>query len=223
MVRVLEVVSYTESLVGKSVDEDGAYGSQCMDLTVHIMKRYFGWHPYGNAIELTSQNLPNSFSRVRVTSADQIKTGDILIWGLGEFATYGHTAIAIEDGSSNGTFVSIDQNWLNPSLTVGSPAARIRHNMHGVWGVIRPNYEQENMNETKKGEVTMQCFYKVDNKAQIYYFDGQKVRRVGAPDEKKVLNDIYRANNGRDIPEFNWNSSGPMYARLLAVINRETI
>ncbi|WP_430607326.1 lysozyme [Enterococcus sp. AZ170] len=99
-------------------------------------------------------------------------------------------------------------------------------------GLVDRRYDEANLflesseskpEQTKKGEITMNCFYKIDNKAQIYYFDGKKVRLVGHPDEKKVLNDIYKANNGKDIPEFSWNSSGPMYARLLAVINRDTI
>lgn len=144
MVKVLDVVNYTNSLIGRSIDEDGMYGAQCMDLTIHVMNRYFGWHPTGNAINLTSQVIPSGFTRIRISNASEIKAGDVLIWGLGTFAEYGHTAIAVENGSSNGIFVSIDQNWLNPSLTVGSPAARITHNMNGVWGVIRPNYSDGN-------------------------------------------------------------------------------
>lgn len=143
MVKALDVVNYTNGLIGKSIDEDGMYGSQCMDLTVHVMKRFFGWHPSGNAINLTSQAIPNGFTRMQVTSASEIKAGDVIIWGLGAFAAYGHTAIAIEGGNSNGTFVSIDQNWINPSLEIGSPAAQVVHNLNGVWGVIRPNYSND--------------------------------------------------------------------------------
>lgn len=76
---------------------------------------------------------------------------------------------------------------------------------------------------TKKGEITMNCFYKIDGAAKVYYFDGMKVREVNSPDEKKVLNDIYKANNGKDMPEFAFVSKAPYYARLLAVINRATI
>jgi hypothetical protein len=75
----------------------------------------------------------------------------------------------------------------------------------------------------KKGEVTMQCFYKIDGKATVYYFDGLKVRKLNNPDELKVLNQIYKANNGKEIPVFNWSSKAPWYDRLLGVLNRGTI
>ncbi|WFR74876.1 CHAP domain-containing protein (plasmid) [Prescottella defluvii] len=138
MVKVNDVVSYVNGLVGKGVDADGWYGTQCMDLTVDVMQRFFGWRPYGNAIALVDQPLPAGFQRIRTTSSTQIKAGDVLVWGLGYYAQYGHTAIATEDGRADGTFVSVDQNWNNPSLEVGSPAAPIHHNMDGVFGVIRP-------------------------------------------------------------------------------------
>ena len=143
MVKVNDVVSYVNGLVGKGVDADGWYGTQCMDLTVDVMQRFFGWRPYGNAIALVDQPLPAGFQRIRTTSSTQIKAGDVLVWGLGYYAQYGHTAIATEDGRADGTFVSVDQNWNNPSLEVGSPAAPIHHNMDGVFGVIRPPYEAE--------------------------------------------------------------------------------
>lgn len=144
MVRANDVASYVNGLVGKGVDEDGYYGFQCMDLTVHVMKKFFGWHPYGNAIALVDQPLPNGFQRIRVTDATQIKAGDVMVWGLGAYAQYGHTGIATENGKADGTFVSVDQNWVNPSLTVGSYAQPVHHNLDGVWGVIRPPYEADN-------------------------------------------------------------------------------
>ncbi|MBP1046757.1 CHAP domain-containing protein [Enterococcus sp. BWM-S5] len=144
MVKKNELVNYLISRIGDRIDEDGMYGAQCMDLTVHVMKKYYGWHPYGNAIALTTQAIPNGFKRLRVYNATEIKKGDVLVWAVGaDYSTYGHTAIAIEDGKSSGTFVSVDQNAINPSLDYGSPAAKITHNMIGVWGVIRPVYETE--------------------------------------------------------------------------------
>ncbi|MGL4696167.1 CHAP domain-containing protein [Enterococcus larvae] len=144
MVKKNELVNYVISRIGDRIDEDGMYGAQCMDLTVHVMKKYYGWHPYGNAIALTTQAIPNGFKRLRVYNATEIKKGDVLVWAVGaDYSTYGHTAIAIEDGKSSGTFVSVDQNAINPSLDYGSPAAKITHNMIGVWGVIRPVYETE--------------------------------------------------------------------------------
>ncbi|MDA9472266.1 CHAP domain-containing protein [Enterococcus sp. 5H] len=223
MVKVLDVVNYTNNLVGQSIDEDGAFGSQCMDLTVHIMKRFFGWHPTGNAINLTFQTIPSGFKRMQIVSSSEIKAGDILVWGLGSFAAYGHTAIAVENGSSNGTFVSVDQNWVNPSLEVGSPAARIVHNLNGVWGVIRPNYEKEAPEQTKKEEeFLMWVFYQANNNVPVRWFNGEHAYPLAHADERKAINDIYKANTGKDVPFLtHWKDATPYHNRLANVLNRK--
>lgn len=144
MVKAVQVAAYVNSLVGKGVDMDGAYGYQCMDLTIHIMKKYFGWWPTGNAIHLKSQAIPAGFKRMAISHASQIRQGDVLIWAHGAYAAYGHTAIATENGRANNRFVSVDQNWVNSNLSRGSVAAPVLHDMTGVWGVIRPPYESGN-------------------------------------------------------------------------------
>ncbi|MBA4699819.1 MAG: N-acetylmuramoyl-L-alanine amidase [Ruminococcus sp.] len=69
---------------------------------------------------------------------------------------------------------------------------------------------------------TMQCFYKITDKDKnkIYYFDGFNVHPLSHPDEKKVLNDIYKANNGKDMPEFSWISKVPWFMRLKNAMKR---
>lgn len=75
--------------------------------------------------------------------------------------------------------------------------------------------------ETNKGgEIEMQCFYQVDGKGVVYWFDGQQIHPLGHGDERKVLNDIYKANNGKDMPVFNWKSSVPWYKRLENAVSR---
>lgn len=81
---------------------------------------------------------------------------------------------------------------------------------------------QKYMNETNapvtvttKGEITMVCLYEKDN--SIYYFDGTNTKRLTHPDEARVLKDIYRRNNGKEMPYFDkneWNKNAPWYARL---------
>jgi hypothetical protein len=231
MVKAQDVANYAKSLIGVPIDEDKYAGAQCMDFTVHIMRHFFNWWPSGNAIDLATQSIPAGFTRFQVTNASQIQAGDVLIWGA-YWNIYGHTGIAVENGSTNGTFKAVEQNWNNPNWQNGSPAQLVTHDMTGFWGVIRPNYEKDSTNSSdankveetkKKGEVTMQCFYKIDGKATVYYFDGLKVRKLNNPDELKVLNQIYKANNGQEIPVFNWSSKAPWYDRLLGVLNRGTI
>ncbi|MGC6768362.1 CHAP domain-containing protein [Enterococcus sp. LJL128] len=200
MVKASSVATYVNSLVGQRIDMDNAYGSQCMDLTIHVMKKYFDWWPSGNAIHLTTQAIPAGFQRIRVTNAASIKKGDVLIWGLGIYAQYGHTAIAVEDGQGDGTFVSVDQNWHNSSLEFGSPAARVLHNMDGVWGVIRPNYETESAPSPSESLFDTPCFFEVEGDSTTYYFDGKGITGIAHPDEKGILNTIYKANYGKDMP-----------------------
>ncbi|MDV7990488.1 CHAP domain-containing protein [Rhodococcus sp. IEGM 1374] len=132
-------VAWAVERIGQRIDYDGAYGSQCMDLVVAMCVEGFGWRPYGNAIRLTDQAVPVGWQRVRKTASFIPAPGDIAIWGLNEYATYGHTGII--ESANEQTFVSIDQNWFNPSLAVGSPAARVQHNYYGFWGVLRPPYK----------------------------------------------------------------------------------
>ena len=69
-------------------------------------------------------------------------------------------------------------------------------------------------------ETTMQCFYTVDGKGPVIYFDGRELHPLSHQDEMTILNTIYKANNGKDIPCFSWSSKAPWHARLQAVIKR---
>uniref|UniRef100_UPI00359C8193 CHAP domain-containing protein n=2 Tax=Enterococcus faecalis TaxID=1351 RepID=UPI00359C8193 len=241
MVKKNEVVNYVNSFIGKSADMDGVYGPQCMDLTVHVMNKFFGWWPVGNAIALTTQAIPAGFQRLRVYQATDIQAGDVMIWGLGVYAQYGHTAIATENGKADGTFVSVDQNWVNASLESGSCAQPVKHTMDGVWGVIRPNYEapQQAVNQTsqknttsKGREATMYCLYQrpINSKTgkledngdhwATFFCNGVNCRRLYDPDEANVIKEVYKANNGKEIPFFGqgeWTKNAPWYKRLETV------
>lgn len=135
---------------------------------------------------------------------------------------------------NNGTAVFANDNWdrnASNSYVTESFANYINKGSQFEEGLRRRRQEEINLfntpvngsGTTGKGEVTMQCFYKIDGKNKVYYFDGLKVRELNDPDERRVLNDIYYRNNGKDIPNFDWNSSAPYYARLLSVLNRNTI
>ena len=225
MVKVNDVVSYVNGLVGKGVDADGWYGTQCMDLTVDVMQRFFGWRPYGNAIALVDQPLPDGFQRIRTTSSTQIKAGDVLVWGLGYYAQYGHTAIATEDGRADGTFVSVDQNWNNPSLEVGSPAAAIHHNMDGVFGVIRPPYEAEskpapapapkpdkpNLGQFKGDDDIMFIYYKRTKQGsteQWFVIGGKRIYLPTMTYVKEAQDLIKRYNGNTNVTTYNYDNFG---------------
>lgn len=78
--------------------------------------------------------------------------------------------------------------------------------------------KKETRNEGR--ETTMQCFYTVDGKGPVIYFDGKEFHPLSHQDEMTVLNSIYKANNGKDMPCFSWQSKAPWYARLQAAVKR---
>ena len=75
--------------------------------------------------------------------------------------------------------------------------------------------EQEGENEE------MRCLFTVEGKGAVFYFDGYKIITLGHPDELKIVQQIYKDNNGKDMPCYKWSPSVPWYARLMAVINRK--
>lgn len=68
---------------------------------------------------------------------------------------------------------------------------------------------------TQKGEKDMQCFYTVDGSPDVYWFNGDSVRRLTNPDQISILNRIYNDINGRDIPTYTFTSSAPWHKRLI--------
>lgn len=86
--------------------------------------------------------------------------------------------------------------------------------------------EQKNNQNTgieQEGEEEMKCLFTVEGKGAVYYFDGQKVITLGHPDELKIIQKIYKDNNGKDIPCYKWSPKAPWYARLMSVIySKET-
>lgn len=77
---------------------------------------------------------------------------------------------------------------------------------------------KENKDEGRT--ITMQCFY-VENGKYIKWFDGREIHKVAHADEMTVLNEIYKANNGKDMPCFEWGSKAPYHARLEDVVSRK--
>lgn len=78
----------------------------------------------------------------------------------------------------------------------------------------------ENAGEIEGREESMQCFYTVDGKGPVIWFDGQNLHPLSHPDEMNILNTIYKANNGKDMPSYNWQSKAPWHVRLEAAIKR---
>lgn len=89
-----------------------------------------------------------------------------------------------------------------------------------------------NQNNIKGGEVSMYCLYErpINSKTgklewngdawTVMFCNGVNTRRVYHPDEMKVIEDVYKKNNGKAIPFYSqkeWNKNAPWYNRLEAM------
>lgn len=92
---------------------------------------------------------------------------------------------------------------------------RIKELMGGNQNAAITDIEQEGENEE------MRCLFTVEGKGAVFYFDGYKIITLGHPDELKIVQQIYKDNNGKDMPCYKWSPSAPWYARLMAVVNRK--
>lgn len=87
-------------------------------------------------------------------------------------------------------------------------------------------------NTNKKGVATMFCLYErpINSKTgelewngdawTVMFCNGVTIRRVYHPDEMKVIEDVYKKNNGTAIPFYSqkeWNKNAPWYNRLEAM------
>lgn len=149
-IRFSPISRYVDQNRGTSRDMDGAYGSQCVDLMHHYIDSALGIsYPHGFtgnafAIYTTAENSTTKtsakYGRVTFTKVENSisavpEPGDIIFWSAPD---PGHVAIVIEATSSN--FSSIDQNWVNPSETTGSPAAVVQHSYTNVAGWLSPSW-----------------------------------------------------------------------------------
>lgn len=138
----------------------------------------------------------------------ECKRGDVFL--SKSQANDGHTGIFMDNAQiihctsgKNGIYTTpASGGWLGPSPTV---------------------YYRLNDVSTVTKRKAMECFYAIDGQETVYYFDGQTVTELIHRDERNVLNQIYKANYGTDMPELKWKSKAPFYVRLGDVLNRTSV
>lgn len=121
-----QAIEWVKSQVGKSIDADGAYGAQCVDLILAYYDYLGVPRSSGNAVNYTTNALPNGWQRLQGV---QPQKGDILVYTSG----YGHVAIYESDRST------YHQNFNSHSYV-----EKVTYAYNGLsnpyWGVIRPNF-----------------------------------------------------------------------------------
>ena len=151
MVKQSEFVSYVKSLVGSRVDQDGYYGSQCVDLIMHVNEKYFGMRTWGNAIDYTANAMPAGYKRY-TRSQTNPQPGDILVWSWGSWDPYGHIGICTAFDGVNVTSVEQNVDGGPTTLTQGGPARYRTRTTDCLAAILRPPLEIDVRNEpTAKG------------------------------------------------------------------------
>ena len=126
--------------LGVGVDQDGAYGTQCVDLPNYLSVKYFGKALWGNAIDLLDSAKALGY-RVEYNETGNLdskpKAGAIFVMDTTYIYghPFGHTGIVIED-SDGYTMKTIEQNVDGnaDSLYVGGPARYRERNFDGIVG-----------------------------------------------------------------------------------------
>lgn len=100
-VNILVVEAKRIADLGIGVDQDGAYGTQCVDLPNYISVKYFGKTLWGNAIDLLNSAAALGY-RVEYNEVGNVnsrpKAGAVFVMDTTYIAghPYGHTGIVIE-------------------------------------------------------------------------------------------------------------------------------
>ena len=142
MVRTKDIVNEVCRLadLGVGVDQDGVYGTQCVDEPNYLSVKYFGKQLWGNAIDLLNSaaslgykveynEVGNLNSKPREGAVFVMDT--TYVYGH----SYGHTGVVIAD-SDGYTMRTVEQNVDGnaDALYVGGPARYMTRDFTGIVG-----------------------------------------------------------------------------------------
>lgn len=142
MVKTTEIITEAKRIadLGIGVDQDGAYGTQCVDLPNYLSVLYFGKALWGNAIDLLNSAASLGY-KVEYNEAGNVNSrplaGAVFVMDTTYIAghPYGHTGVVTQD-SDGYTMKTIEQNIDGnaDSLYVGGPARYNERNFDGIVG-----------------------------------------------------------------------------------------
>jgi len=141
-----DAVNWANAQIGKSLDQDGVYGAQCVDL-IRYYYQFLGVSPVsGNGCDYAKNSLPSGWQRIKTYNGFVPQPGDIAVWTYASSA-YGHVAI----------ITSADSSKMNVVEQNGSTHITRSHfysySYGTFYGVIRPNFASSG--STAKGEMTI--------------------------------------------------------------------
>ncbi len=159
-------VNWANSKVGQSIDWDGVYGAQCVDL-IAAYYNYLGTStPGGNACNYVNNKLPSGWSRIKRDSNVIPEPGDIAVYDVGWRGNkYGHIAIVISANASDMTTVEQYGSTDHKTHKVNFPYNR--GEKYHLWGFIKPNFS----GNSSIGNMTTPTI----SVSRTYYYPGEKV------------------------------------------------
>ena len=142
-----EALTWVRSQLGKSLDYDGVYGAQCVDL-IKYYYNYLGCASYarGNGVDYASNTLPSGWARYQ---GAQPQPGDILVYGGNSSNPYGHVAIYESD------YVTYHQNFGGNQYVVKF-TGKYNSCRNPYWGVIRPDFSGSSVAASWEGPTATQ-------------------------------------------------------------------
>ena len=108
-----------------SLDYDGAYGAQCVDLIKYYYKYLGNSAVTGNGKDYATNTLPSGWKRIQYYSGFAPQPGDIAVWTTGG-GGYGHVAIITSGNAS--TMSVVEQNWVGKYCS-----SRTGVSTSGIW------------------------------------------------------------------------------------------
>lgn len=127
-----EAIEWLESQLGNSIDYDGVYGAQCVDLTKAYYAALGVDAVKGNGCDYATNALPEGWTRVAGGTPEK---GDILVYSGSDDNPYGHVAIY------DGVFATYHQNFNGHSYVEKVTAYSYTGFSNHYWGYIRPDWK----------------------------------------------------------------------------------
>lgn len=119
---------WAASVEGRSIDMDGGYGAQCVDVAISYNLNCVGGPRISGNGKDWYANGGRSGAYTQIPASAAPRKGDIACWGASWGGGYGHVAVVL--GTSGSSLVTMSQN--------PGPTRRMNLSRNGLMGYLRP-------------------------------------------------------------------------------------
>ncbi|WP_241656094.1 peptidoglycan amidohydrolase family protein, partial [Enterococcus casseliflavus] len=127
-------------------------------------------------------------------------------------------------GGANADYASTGyQNYYNMLITTYNTI-----NQQNPGKLAQIDSSNGNNTNNQGGKTTMQCIYwrpsqTTAGQNNAYYFDGTSSKYLDHPDQIKIIEQIYKDNNGKDIPTYHFDGKTPWYTRIEQISGKKPV